>query len=65
MNRREWERERAEQERMEDAQVETREEVQAVMCAVILAAAFREMLKSLEPKAETVIPYPKGSDGAW
>jgi len=54
-----------EQERLEDAQVEAREEAQAVMCAVILAAAFREMLKSLEPKAETVIPFPLGSDGAW
>jgi len=54
-----------EQERLEDAQVEAREEVQAVMCAVILASAFREMLKALEPNADTVIPFPLGSDGAW
>jgi len=61
-----WQLERMEQERLEDAQVEAREEVQAVMCAVILASAFREMLKALQPKAdEMVIPYPLGSDGAW
>jgi deoxyribose-phosphate aldolase len=65
MTRDEWHRERMEQERLEDAQVEAREEVQAVMCAVILASAFREMLKALEPKADTVIPFPLGSDGAW
>lgn len=67
MTRREWERERAEQERLEDSQVETREEVQAIMCALILASAFREMLEALTPAAdkELTIPFPKGSDGAW
>lgn len=65
MTRAEWRRDRMEQERMEDEAVTEREEAEAIICAVILAAAFREMLKALGTRADTVIPYPLGSDGAW
>jgi len=65
VTRDEWHRERMEQERLEDAQVAERIEAEALACVLILGAAFEEMLKALEPKADTVIPFPLGSDGAW
>jgi hypothetical protein len=71
MTRDEWHRERMEQERNEDAQVEAREDAEMFYefaCAKILADAFHEMLMALcEPDDDEgmTVTYPKGSDGAW
>lgn len=69
MTRDEWHRERMEQERLEDAQVEAREEAEffQAMDALMMKALAMLVEEALAPADDPIgeVPYPKGSDGAW